>query len=136
MNIVIYPSDKEKLEAVLSAFIEESGSRLVMLVDKGGSIISRKGDFTGIEVQALSALTAGSFASTQALAKAIGEKEFTGVLHQGKRSSIYISNVAENGIIVAVFDVNTTVGMVRLCVRETSKRLEPLILQIVNRGKK
>ncbi len=105
-----------------------------MLVDKGGAIISRKGDFTGIEVQTLSALTAGSFASTQALAKTIGEKGFTGVLHQGKRNNIYISSIADHGIIVAVFDVNTTVGMVRLCARETSKSLEPLLLQIVNRG--
>ncbi|MCK5832569.1 roadblock/LC7 domain-containing protein [bacterium] len=136
MNIIIYEIDKIKLETVLAGFIEESGARLAMLVGKSGVILSRKGDFSGVELQSLAALTAGSFASTQALAKVVGEKEFLGVFHQGKRSNIYISLVADFGILVAVFDVSTTVGMIRLCAREATKKLEPIIAEIIQRIKK
>jgi len=135
LNLVILESDKIKLESVLTGFIEESGARLAMLVGKNGMILSRRGDFAGVDVQSLAALTAGSFASTQALASVVGEKEFTGVFHQGKRINIYIALVADFGILVAVFDVATTIAMIRLTARETSKRLEPIIADLIARSK-
>ncbi len=135
MNIIIYEPDKIKLESVLSSFIEESGARLSMLVTKNGMILSRKGDYTGVDIQSLAALTAGTFASTQALAKVVGEKEFLGVFHQGKRNNIYISLISDFGILVAVFDISVTVGIIRLSAREAAKKLEPIIAELITRAK-
>jgi len=135
LNIIIYEGDKAKLEAILTGFIEESSARLAMIVDNGGMILTRIGDFNGIDIQPLAALTAGSYASTQALAKVIGENEFTGVTHQGKRNSIYISMVANFGLLVVVFDANTTIGMVRLSARDTAKKLGPVIAGIISRSR-
>jgi len=135
LNIIIYESDKTKLEAILTGFIEQSSARLAMIVDNGGMILTRKGDFNGIDIQPLAALTAGSYASTQALAKVIGETEFTGVTHQGKRNSMFISMVAKFGLLVVVFDANSTIGMVRLSARETIKKLEPVIAGIISRSR-
>jgi len=78
-------------------------------------------------------LVAGSFASTRALAKSLGEKEFSVVFHQGESESIHIALVADRCLIVIIFDDRTTIGMVRMYAKDVSGELEKIMAEI---GKK
>jgi predicted regulator of Ras-like GTPase activity (Roadblock/LC7/MglB family) len=86
-------------------------------------ITSRGGDTKQVDLDTISALVAGSFAATRQLAHQFGEKEFTALFHQGRGGNIQLSLVGDRALLTALFDDNTTVGMVRLYSTEAAKRL-------------
>jgi hypothetical protein len=53
----------------------------------------------------------------------IGEHEFSSLFHQGEKESMYLADVARRVILVALFDNQTTLGLVRLKVRATVEEL-------------
>src|SRR5574338_50098 len=65
-----------------------------------------------------SSIAAGAFSSTAAMARLLGETEFTMLFHQGVKESIHVAAVDEHAILLAIFDSRTTVGMVRLFAKE------------------
>ena len=102
------------LEQDLADFLENSEASAVMLCDRGGNIIVNTGETVNDQVDIISALVAGAFAATQQLANVIGEEEFTAIFHQGKSTSIFISAVGEEVLLLALFDNNTTAGLVKM----------------------
>ena len=75
----------QQMQLVLSSLLRESDAKAAVLVDQDGRSIAEKGFTKNLDIDALSALVAGSFASTQALAKLVGETEFTVMFHQGAK---------------------------------------------------
>lgn len=124
--LVFYEDDVEAIESVLDAFLKKSAAKCALLVDKDGHMISHRGGTKGIDVDTISALVAGSFAATKALAHQFGEEEFTALFHQGQGSNLQLSLVADRALLTALFDDNTTIGMVRLYATEAAKRLTTL----------
>lgn len=120
---VLYEEDMARIEEELSGLLRESDGKCVLLVDRDGHMIASKGFTRSIDIAALSALTAGSVASTREIARLVGEQEFTVLFHEGKKDNIHMSLVDERAIMVVIFDDRTTIGMVRLCARSTSQNL-------------
>jgi len=132
-NTTITDKDKKIFETTLGNFLKNSGARTVLLVDRNGFILHRAGDFKSIDAQSLAVLAVSEYASTQALARTIGEEEISAVFHQGKKNHVHISMIAKTAMIVTVFSSNITVSMVRLSAREASKTLQKAILDIASR---
>jgi len=57
----------------------------------------------------------------------LGESEFSVLFHEGKRDNILVSLVGERSILGVVFDDRTTIGMVRLYVKEAEGELEEVL---------
>ena len=72
---------------------------------------------------ALASLTAGNVASTDAIARLIGEREFTALVHEGDKDSLHISLVNARIILVVLFDERSSLGLVRLRVRTAASDL-------------
>jgi predicted regulator of Ras-like GTPase activity (Roadblock/LC7/MglB family) len=121
--LVFYEEDIEAISAVLDAFLKKSAARCALLVDKDGHMIAARGATKSVDLDTISALVAGSFAATKALAHQFGEEDFTALFHQGKGGNLQLSLVAERALLTALFDDATTVGMVRLYASESAKRL-------------
>ena len=121
--LVFYEDDVEALESILDAFLKKSAARCALLVDKDGHMITSRGETANVDLDTISALVAGSFAATKQLAHQFGEQEFTALFHQGRGRNIQLSLVAERALLTALFDDDTTVGMVRLYATEAAKRL-------------
>ena len=121
--LVFYEEDIDALESILDAFLKKSAAKCALLVDQDGHMITSRGQTSNVDLDTISALVAGSFAATKQLAKQFGEKEFTALFHQGRGSNIQLSLVGERALLTALFDDNTTVGMVRLYASEAAKRL-------------
>ena len=51
------------------------------------------------------------------MAKLLGEEECSALFHQGKSDNIQLSLVGDRALLTAIFDEQTTVGMVRLYAR-------------------
>jgi predicted regulator of Ras-like GTPase activity (Roadblock/LC7/MglB family) len=103
-----------------------------------GQQIAASGDVHSIDATSLASLTAGNVAATDGLAKLIGEKEFTLLFHEGEKDNLHISIVGKRGILVVIFDQNSSLALVRLRVKKASRELleifEKVELQAQNEG--
>ena len=135
-RIVFYSEDIEQIDAILCEFLELSGSKCNLLIDKEGHMVTSCGDTDSIDEQTVAALVAGSYAATREMAKLLGEDEFSVLFHQGKRDSIQLSMVGNRTILATVFDDRTTVGMVRLHARAACDKLEVVFEEIHSKPKR
>ena len=129
-RLVFYRNDLGKIDRVLQEFVRLSGSSSVLLVDKEGHMITRAGKVPSFDQDTISALVAGSFSATREMAHLLGEQEFSALYHQGERDNIQLSLVGDRTILTVIFDDSTTLGMVRLYVNETVRKLEDLFAEI------
>lgn len=130
-RLVFYRNDLGRIDRVIEEFMRLSGASSVLLVDKEGHMITRGGKPPSFDQDTISALVAGSFSATREMARLLGEKEFTALYHQGERDNIQLSLVGDRTILTVIFDESTTLGMVRLYVTETVRKLEDLFVEMM-----
>ena len=80
-------------------------------------MITVAGEPPTFDPTAFASLTAADFSANDQLAKMIGEPEFGALFHQGERESMYLADVARRVILVVLFDNRTTLGLVKLRVK-------------------
>ena len=122
-NFILREPEYEALLSILRKLLVEASAKVVFLVDKDGTLLASVGDAFGFDTTSLASLAAGNIAATGGLANLIGEKEFSILFHEGERDNMHLSVVAERLILVVVFDRRSSVGLVRLRVRQASARL-------------
>ena len=83
---------------------------------------------------AFATLTAADFSANDQLAKLIGESDFNSLFHQGEKESMYLADVARRVILVVLFDNRTTLGLVRLKMKQTVDELTRLFEQVFARA--
>jgi predicted regulator of Ras-like GTPase activity (Roadblock/LC7/MglB family) len=122
-ELVMYEEEFQQIQTVCHRLHRESNSKTVLLIDKNGQLIAEAGDTGALDTTSLSSLTAGNVAATGGIAKLLKEKEFTGQFHEGERTNIHISLVAQRVILVILFDERSSLGLVRLRVRKAADEL-------------
>lgn len=132
-DLVLFQEDFHRLQQVLRKLKAESGASLVLLVDKNGQRIASVGDVEAIDMTALASLTAGNVAATDGLARILGEREFSVLLHEGERENIHVSIVARRVILVVIFSDRSSLGLVRLRVRQAATELDGAFREIAER---
>jgi predicted regulator of Ras-like GTPase activity (Roadblock/LC7/MglB family) len=130
-RLVFYTQDIERLHTELDAFLELSKSRCVMLIDRDGHLVTRRGESFNTSEDTISALVAGSFAATCEIAHLLGETEFSVMFHQGQRDSIQLQLVGSRTLMATLFDDRTNLGLVRFYAQETSSRLRAIFDSIL-----
>jgi len=111
--------DYRRLVELLNALLKESNASCALLVDRAGQLLAHTGEQLAFDPTAFASLTAADFSANDQLAKMIGEPEFASLFHQGEKESMYLADVARRVILVVLFDQRTTVGMVRLRVKQS-----------------
>jgi predicted regulator of Ras-like GTPase activity (Roadblock/LC7/MglB family) len=122
-NFILREPEYEALLSILRKLLLDASAKVVFLVDKNGTLLASVGDAVGFDTTSLASLAAGNIAATGGLANLIGEKEFSILFHEGERDNMHLSIVAERLILVIVFDRRSSVGLVRLRVRQATARL-------------
>ena len=118
-DVVIGEQEYAAINDCLRGFLRESQARCAILVDRDGQMLARQGFTQDLDTVSLAALTAGAIASTQEIARLLGEPEFTVLFHQGQREHIHFSLVGSRAIMMSVFDDRTTIGLIRLVASKT-----------------
>ncbi len=118
----------------LQKFLFESNARCALLVDRSGQLVATVGEKPHFDPTAFATLTAADFSANDQLAKLIGETDFNSLFHQGEKESMYLADVARRVILVVLFDTRTTLGLVRLKMKETVAELTKLFDQVFARG--
>ena len=127
-------ADARRIHAVLTAFLREANARTALLVDRNGQMLASAGDPPLFDHVAFASLTAADFSANDQLARLIGETEFNSLFHQGEQESMYLADIARRVILVILFDNRTTLGLVRLKVKQTVDELTKLFAQMFQRA--
>ena len=127
--IIMHEQQYIQLGHILNKLRLESFSRVVFLVDKNGQQIAVHGDVGNMDTTSLASLAAGKVAATGGMAQLIGEKEFPTLSHEGERESIHICIIGRVRLVV-VFDERSSLGLVKLRVKQASRDLSALFVEV------
>jgi predicted regulator of Ras-like GTPase activity (Roadblock/LC7/MglB family) len=118
----------------LEKFLGESQCRCALLVDRAGQLIATVGEKPKFDPTTFATLTAADFSANDQLAKLIGENDFQSLFHQGEKESMYLADVSRRVILVVLFDNRTTLGLVRLKMKEVVTELVKIFEVVFARG--
>ncbi len=118
----------------LQRFLADTNSRSALLVDRSGQLVATVGEQPRFDPTAFATLTAADFSANDQLARLIGEDDFSTLFHQGEKESIYLADVARRLILVVLFDNRTTLGLVRLRMKQAVQELTVLFEAVFSRG--
>jgi predicted regulator of Ras-like GTPase activity (Roadblock/LC7/MglB family) len=127
-------NDYRRILEHMNLLLQESNARCALLVDRAGQLLANAGEQLSFDPTAFASLTAADFSANDQLAKMIGEPEFASLFHQGEKESMYLADVGRRVILVVLFDQRTTVGMVRLKVKQTVSDLGRLFDELFSRA--
>jgi len=119
--------NKNQLNAIDNAIKEHliatGGDHGIDMDMCGNAIAKHNGGKTDLDSTAFAALAAGNFAAVDAMAKLIGESEFSLLFHKGEKSSIHFSKVNNDTLLISMFNKDISLGIVRLKVAEAIKEI-------------
>jgi predicted regulator of Ras-like GTPase activity (Roadblock/LC7/MglB family) len=133
--IVIREQQYHEIKAVLAKLRMDSSARVAFLVDKDGQQIAVHGEVGNLDTTSLASLAAGNVAATGGMAQLIGEKEFPTLSHEGERESIHICVIGRL-LLVVVFDDRTSLGLVKLRVKQVTSELARIFEAIMREGQR
>ncbi len=122
------------ITALLQRFLYDSNARTALLVDRTGQLVATVGEQPTFDPTAFATLTAADFSANDQLARLIGENDFNSLFHQGEKESMYLADIARRVILVVLFDNRTTLGLVRLKMKQTVDELTRLFEQVFSRA--
>ena len=95
MNYGIVSQEQlEQIDGILSDKLIKLGVDCVIIIDMAGNIITAKDNGQSkYDVYSFAALAAGNFATVDAMAKLVGEQEFSLLFHKGTDCNIHFSKV-------------------------------------------
>lgn len=128
-------SDVRQLGELLDAFVAGAQAQCAVLVDRSGRQLAEAGDTGALDNTTFASLVAGDFAASDQLARLLGEHEFASLYHAGVGRSMFLADVSGWGILAALFDGKTTLGMIRLRSKTAVPGIAAIFEQIAARPK-
>ncbi len=120
----------EEAERILATLRADSGARVALLVESNGSVIVAKGMIDELNLSALAALLAGSFAATAGVASLLGEQHaFQINYHEGESYGAYYAQVTAEVLLLLVFGREVKTGVVLFYTKEALPRLQQLFVR-------
>lgn len=119
------------LRQLLKPFLAETLARSAALLDRDGRLLALEGDARDLDTSAFATLAAADFEASHQLAELLGETEFSSLYHHGPMGSMYLADVGGYLILATIFDERTTLGLIRMKVRETLPELLEILDELV-----
>jgi predicted regulator of Ras-like GTPase activity (Roadblock/LC7/MglB family) len=118
----------ERIEQILDDELIELGVQCVLLIDLAGNIIVNLDDGKiDHDIYSLAALAAGNFGAVSAMAKIVGEDDFSLLFHKGEKESIHFSKVVDDLLLVTIFGKEVSLGFLRLKVTEAIDEIRKIL---------
>lgn len=105
------------LEPPVADFVRETRVRTVLLINGAGQVLAQHGFTRKYEVVNVASLAASAHAAARALAQLTGARRWTHLHHGGAQRQLFIAPIrtpSEEVILVAIFDEDSSVGLVQL----------------------
>jgi predicted regulator of Ras-like GTPase activity (Roadblock/LC7/MglB family) len=105
--------DIRQIDEVLLDFVRQADLIGTLVVDKGGFLITNKGDTGDLDLTTIGALASGAFMATQTIAGLVNEKNFNSTFQQGEKFSLFILEIDDECLLVIIFSTETGLGVVK-----------------------
>ena len=124
--ILSFNSDQiEQLETVLERELIKIGVSTALLVDMAGHVIARsKNGSCNHDLYSLAAIGAGNFNAVDAMAKLVGEEEFSLLFHKGSDQSLHFSKISDQLLLITTFNTELSIGLLRLKIAESIHKIK------------
>ena len=112
----------------LDALIAKAHVRYALVVDAKGFVLAHREALWAPKPPALDSiatLIAGNAAATSALAKLMGEQNFTELVQQGASIGLFITQLNEEVFLSVVYDNTTQIGKVKLFAKKAIEDVAP-----------
>ncbi|CAB1076462.1 gliding motility protein MglA [Olavius algarvensis Delta 1 endosymbiont] len=125
MSFTLGQQQLDNIENVLQQDLIDNGVRCVFLIDMAGNIVANldSGEKQH-DIYSLAALAAGNFGAVSAMAKIIGESEFSLLFHKGKNENIHFNKITTEFLLITIFGNDISLGFLRLKVSESVEQLQ------------
>ena len=130
-QVVMFEEEQQQIQAICDRLQRDSNSIAILVINKDGQEIARAGNTEHLDVTSLSSLFAVNVAATVGIANILAEKEFSGQFHEGEKTNIHLSLVAQRAILVVLFDTRSSLGLVRLRVKKASEELTKIFDRVI-----
>lgn len=131
MSYTLGQEQLDVIEEILQEDLIDVGVRCVFLIDMAGNIIANKDNGqTKHDVYSLAALAAGNFGAVSAMAKIIGEGEFSLLFHKGKKENIHFNKIITEFLLITIFSNDISLGFLRLKVSEAAEKIKKILASI------
>jgi predicted regulator of Ras-like GTPase activity (Roadblock/LC7/MglB family) len=118
----------DSLDEILQTDLVDIGVHCVFLIDMSGNIIASLDDGENKhDIYSLAALAAGNFGAVSAMAKIVGEGEFSLLFHKGKKENIHFSKVLTEFLLITLFGNDLSLGFLRLKVAESVEKIKKIL---------
>lgn len=127
----ITPEEDKELRRLLTELVQDSKSKIAVLIDKSGQLISRNDSpaFSSDDIT-FASLTAGNVAASEALSKLLGDSDINHMFTETEEEGIYMILLDEKYILVTIFNKEfSNLGIVRVKI----KRFYPEIMKLIKR---
>jgi predicted regulator of Ras-like GTPase activity (Roadblock/LC7/MglB family) len=119
----------DALREPVRAFVRDARVRVALVVDPSGQLLAQQGLTNGYEVANVASLAAAAHASARALAQLTAAERWN-YLHQvGRERQLFLApfkTPAEELILVAIFDDDSSLGLVLLYFEDFARRVGDL----------
>ena len=128
MNYGIVSQEQlEQIDVMLTEKLIKLGVDCVMIIDMAGNIITaRDNGESKYDVYSFAALAAGNFATVDAMAKLVGEQEFSLLFHKGQDSNIHFSKIDDELLLISMFGKDISLGFLRLNVVDAIEKIRKI----------
>jgi len=121
---VVSQEQLEKIDEILAEKLIKIGVDCVIVIDMAGNIITAKDNGRSkYDVYSFAALAAGNFATVDAMAKLVGEQEFSLLFHKGTDCNIHFSKIDDELLLISMFGKDISLGFLRLNVIEAIEKI-------------
>ena len=128
MTLTLEKTHLDGIEEILQDYLPEAGIHCVILIDMAGNIIAEhESGETKHDIPALAALSAANFGAVNAMAKIVGEEEFSLLFNKGEKENIHYSRVADEFLLICVFDNEVSLGLLRLKVAKAIGKITEIL---------
>ncbi|MCI0434316.1 MAG: roadblock/LC7 domain-containing protein [Gemmatimonadetes bacterium] len=117
------------LKQPIDTFIRDARIRVALLVNRSGQVLAQHGFTSSYEVMNVASLAAAAHATSQALADLTAVGDWSHLHHAGTRQELFLATLATPAaplILVAIFDGESSLGLVQLFFGQLARRVAAL----------
>ncbi|HLP77379.1 MAG TPA: roadblock/LC7 domain-containing protein [Candidatus Paceibacterota bacterium] len=111
------------LDHALGELLKHTEATTAFVIDKGGFLITHKGDATQFDLTTIAALASGAYMANQTIANLVNETNFNSVYQQGETFSMFALCIDEHCLLTVIFKAEVSVGAIKYFAEPTARRI-------------
>jgi predicted regulator of Ras-like GTPase activity (Roadblock/LC7/MglB family) len=133
-NLIVGTDESAMIQKCLERLMDETGATYSMLLDRAGQVLAWQGSGHQAEMMHLGALLAGTYASSQEMARLLKEENFRVLVQEGMKEKIFTETVEGRWLLVVVFDHQAHLGLVKVLAKRATESLATILQLVIERN--